>query len=264
MISFIVKRILRIIFKDKGTHKFGEVCLPIGVLIVSCICTPLLLAFSILCLVLGNIIWGAMLFFILSLLSAMFAVAYFNMRITYTNDCYIAHSFWGKKRTFKYDQITAIKRHPAEFKLYMGNKEICVEYLLIGSHDFLNHVEQKYKEVHDGKEIPIASQKENDIFLGNSSDKGVSFIIGYSIGFAVIAGMFGFFLSELIKALLNNTSIPTGFLIFVILLLLSFILWIVYGILAIIAGRNPNKYKKIVTLIFQKGYIDTNNRNRRK
>ncbi len=251
MINFIVRCLLRMFFNGKEIQSPGKVGLPMGVLVVSGICTPLFVAFSVMCWVHGGIIWGAILFLILALFSVAFAVAYFNMRITYTNDCFTAHSIFGRKRTFEYGQITSVKRHPAEFMLYMGNKKVRVEYLLTGSHDFLTHVERKYRELHGGAEIPLASQKEKDIFHGNSPDKCASFIVAYLIVFVLIAGVFGFCVSMTVKS-----GDPKSILISSIVLGVFILVWIVYGIFSIIAGRNPMKYEKVLWLFFKEGYIN--------
>ncbi len=201
----------------------------------------------------NEVVIGGIVCLVLAMLSSFFIVAYFVCRTKYDEVGFVYRSFFGYKRSYRYEDITGIKYHPSEYRLYMGEKTLSLDKMQNGARDFVIYAEKQYASLHDGRRIPISKKEDRDIFKGNSPDKGVSYIVTYLLVLVLAIGLFAgalYYLFGVAETITASTVVP------VIFLGIPLIIWIVYGIFAVKVGRNPKKYgMKIVSLFFADGYI---------
>lgn len=109
-------------------------------------------------------LWISAVFLLLAMLAASLIVAYLNCRIDYDEDGFTAKSFFGVKRRFTYDQITAVKYHMYDTALYLGKYKVVIYDYAAGRFEFHLFVKKKYRRIYK-KAIPEKVNK--DIFNGN-------------------------------------------------------------------------------------------------
>ena len=100
-----------------------------------------------------------------SLLGATMVIAFINCRISYDDDGFTAGSFFGIKREFTYDQVTAIRENTRESYIYVGKRRILVDEFSIGGEDFIKQVKIRYSTTHSRKMLP--RKQKRDLFNGN-------------------------------------------------------------------------------------------------
>lgn len=88
-------------------------------------------------------------FLLFSLLGMSLIVAFINCRISYDQNGFVHKSFFGIKRQFTYDQVTAIKENAHEKYIYVGKKRLMVDELLIGGNDFIKFVKKEYRALRE-------------------------------------------------------------------------------------------------------------------
>lgn len=112
-----------------------------------------------------------------SLLGLSLIIGYINCRITYDENSFTYKNFWGVKRTFKYDEITAIEDFEMDIKLYVGKYKVKIDDSAVGKNEFLTFAKKQYRIKNDGKAIPKA-EMGSDIFKGNI-EQAESMIFSY-------------------------------------------------------------------------------------
>ncbi len=193
--------------------------------------------------------WGRLICVGASAAVLLLAAAILRFRIVYDAEKFI-YVTWLKKQTFRYADIDASRFGLGEYVFFIGSKKVRVDTVIPGALTFWFFANDRYREAHDGEEIPESNLPSRDIFKGNSIDGGVSFLIGYGISLLFAIAMVFAIVYQAIKAEENTILLPA----LSILLLLALLL---YGIMAIRVGRNPKKYgKKKVLRFFKAGYID--------
>ena len=153
MIPIIVSGVLAFLKQPKKAEN-GKVHFPKFFIIFGLICSTVFLIPTIITAFLDEPIWIPILFLALSILGAVFIVAYVNCRITYDENEFTAKGFWGVRRTYTYDQVTAIREKLHEVYLYVGKRRILIDAYAIGGKEFVAHVKKRYRTLHNGAAIP--------------------------------------------------------------------------------------------------------------
>lgn len=169
------------------------VVLPKFVLIIGIISSGFCLIPAVIVMILNESIALIITFIIFSLLGACLIVAYINCRIIYDEQTFTSKTFFGRKRTFTYDQITAIKGGNAEdIKLYVGKKVVRIDEMAVGKSEFLRFAKKQYRKLNNGNAIPTATVK-TDIFNGNIKQPG-GFIFVYALVALLLIGVMVYFM----------------------------------------------------------------------
>ena len=150
------------------------------------------LCFSTVCVVMAVLkepLWVCLAFLAISLLGILLIVAYINCRISYDENGFVSKNFFGIKRSFTYDQVTAIKEGVREDHcVYLGKSKVTVDILSIGGRDFLAHIKKQYGMLHNGQAVPQAVRSKNDLFRGHVEDP-TGMIVAYVAMFLLILGV---------------------------------------------------------------------------
>jgi len=189
LIPVIVRGVLAFMRRPKKPEE-GKVYLPKFMLILGLITSIFFLIPTFITSFSDEPVWIPIIFFAFSLLGGVLIIAFVNCRISYDPYGFDAKNFFGKKKSYTYDQVTAIKINTHEVYLYMDKSRVAVDEFSIGGNDFLNFVEQKYKELHNGKDIPSPPKSKHDIFNGNVKDVG-SLLFAYILVSVVCIAFLG-------------------------------------------------------------------------
>lgn len=200
-----------------------------------------------------------------------------NCFIEYSEDGFTQKTFWGNKRHFTYEQITAAKglnsadayisisvrgRHRVYATLkstsdtskeltpvviYADKKRIRIDETACGKEIFIKHIKKKYRQLHNGNripEIPKKNRKQIDIFNGNLKEPNqiiFAFIIMTVI--SCILSIVLFFMAKSKQITFDDGLIMTiGPAVFIIILTA---IWI-------IVGRYAHKINRRIVRIFYK------------
>ena len=126
IIPIMVNGILAFLKQSKETET-EEVHLPNFFLILGLICSVIFLIPTIITAFLAEPIWIPIIFFTLSLIGSCFIIAFANCRVYYDEDGFVAKNFFGIKRKFTYDQVTAIKENMHEDYIYIGKSKVMID-----------------------------------------------------------------------------------------------------------------------------------------
>ena len=96
----------------------------------------------------------SLMFFLFSLLGGSMIIGFVNCRIYYDDNGFISKNFFGIKRKYTYDQVTAIKENLHERILYVGKRRVLVDEFAVGGKEFISLVKKKYHTMHDRKSLP--------------------------------------------------------------------------------------------------------------
>ena len=163
LIPLIVSGVLAILRRPKKAEA-GKVFMPKAFAIVGVICSAVFLIPTFICAFSDEPIWTTIVFLLFSMFSASLIVAYINCRISYDEDGFTAQNFFGIKRRFTYDQITARKYHMQNTVFYLGKRKIVIYDYAVGRFEFHLFVKKKYRRLF---KMPIPEKEERDIFNGN-------------------------------------------------------------------------------------------------
>lgn len=153
LIPIIVNTSLAYLLQPKEAEK-GKVHLPKFFIILGATGFIAFLIPVFITIFLAEPIWVPIVFLIFSLIGAIFIIAFLNCRISYNEKGFVYKNFFGIKKFFSYDQVTAIKEGAEESYIYIGKSKVMVTGLSIGEIEFINFVKEKYKALHNGKSIP--------------------------------------------------------------------------------------------------------------
>lgn len=170
LIPFLVSGVLALARRGKKAQE-GKVYLSKFMLILGLIATTLFLIPTVITAFFVDMVWLSLGFFLFALLGASLIVAYINCRISYDDHQFVSKSFFGIKRTFTYDQVTAVKQNVHECYLYVGKHRVMIDEFSIGGIEFLTLVKKKYKKLH-GQPLPQITKGKFDIFNGNVASAG--------------------------------------------------------------------------------------------
>lgn len=170
LVIFAVRGIIALLSKPKES-KDNTVRLPKLLLVIGIVCSAFFLTLLFITLFLAQPLWIPAIFLAFSLLGAMLILMYINYRIEYDNFGFTVTGYFGKKRSFTYDMITGARDATQEAYIYFGEKRVMIDKMAIGSAQFLELVEKKYKALNGGHDIPEQKPKR-DIFRGNVKNSG--------------------------------------------------------------------------------------------
>jgi len=173
----------------------GKVYLPIFFLLLGAIVAGGLLITTIVSVASDEPIWVCLGYALFSLLGFSLVTAFINCRITYDEDSFTTKNFWGMKRHFTYDQVTAIKEDVHGTYIYIGKKRVAVDGYAIGGIEFIQFVKQKYRSLHGRKQLPHASRSKFDVFNGNIRE-AETVLVAYIILIVLSLGVFVFFIYD--------------------------------------------------------------------
>ncbi len=222
--------------------------------------------------------WAVCLSCVMGSLGILLVISYANCRIEYDDEGFTHKNFFGIKQRYTYNQITGVKgihsadaaitissrsyRHPhinlfslsgdgkeiCPVVIYAGKKRIRIDKTALGKEDFLLYVQKKYRQLHNGNNIPvipIKKRKEIDIFNGNimHSNQFIAAFISMIV-VSVILGIFLFFLAT------SSSDIPVEEAISIPFLPTLFVTAL--AALWIIIGRNAHRIdRRIVRCFFR-------------
>ena len=190
LIPIIVSGVLGFLRQPKQAED-GKVYLPKFLAILGAIASAIFLIPAIITAFSDEPLWVPILFLLLSSLGATLIIAFVNCRITYDQDGFIHKSFFGIKRRFTYEQVTAIKENMHEKFLYVGKRRLMVDEFSIGGDDFIKLVKKKYRTIHNGKCLPKIYKTKYDLFNGNVYNAG-EFLFAYIIAGVCAIGLLTF------------------------------------------------------------------------
>ena len=169
IIPIIVSGIIAFLKHPKKAEK-GRVYFPKFFVILGLIASTLFLIPTIITAFSGESLWLPILFFAFSLLGASFIIAFVNCRVYYDENGFIAKNFFGIKRKFTYDQVTAIKRNMHEDYICIGKRKVMIDEFSEGGTEFIAYVKKRYRTIHNGQTLPMIRKNKHDIFNGNVED----------------------------------------------------------------------------------------------
>ena len=116
-------------------------------------------------------------------------VSYVNQKITYNPDGFVVTSFFGKKQSYSYRDVTAFLNDGKNLKLYIGKKKITLDESFVGKRDFISFVQKQYSKYNNGEALPKALTNPRDLFNGKIADSG-SMLFAYIMMLALcLAGV---------------------------------------------------------------------------
>ncbi len=169
IIPIIVSGVLALLRQPKKAEK-GKVYLPKFFVILGLICSAFFLIPTIITAFSDEPIWVPIVFFCFSLLGGSLIVAFVNCRVSYDEDGFVAKNFFGIKRKFTYDQVTAIKENMHENYIFIGTRKVMIDEFSEGGSEFIAYVGKRYRKIHNGQPIPRIHKTKHDIFNGNVED----------------------------------------------------------------------------------------------
>ncbi len=188
IIPLIVSAVISVLKKSKleKPKNEGVVYLNKALPVIGAVCSAFFLIPTFITLYSDESIWMPICFLLFVLLGVVLIVAYFNCRIYYNEEEFTVKYFIGITRTFTYDQITGLRKEMHEDYLYMGKHRAMIDEFSVGSYEFLNLAQRKYRHNNNGKYIPTVLKK-HDIFKGNIKDSA-SLVIAYTIVEVLLIG----------------------------------------------------------------------------
>lgn len=181
IIPIIVSGVLAFLRQPKKAEK-GEVYLPKFFVILGLITSTIFLIPTLITAFWDEPIWVPILFFAFSLLGASFIIAFVNCRVSYDEDGFVAKNFFGVKRKFTYDQVTAIKENMHEDYIYIGKRRVMIDEFSVGGIEFIAYVRKRYRTIHKGQALPKIYKTKHDIFNGNVED-----VFGFMFAYIMIS-----------------------------------------------------------------------------
>ncbi len=149
---------------------------------------------------------GVSIFFLgFAAMGTLLIIAYFNCRISYDDDGFVAKTFFGIKRRATYDQVTAMKENMRETYIYFGKRRVMVDELAVGGKEFIGFVRKKYRVFHNGQSLPKIYKKKKDIFNGHVNDVAGFYLAFGLVGAFIIGTMCFVVISICMPKSINNT-----------------------------------------------------------
>ena len=169
----------------------GKVYLPKPIFVLGVVGVVLCLGVAVYTAFTNEELWIVLGFAAFSLLGLVLVIEYVNDRIWYNEEAFVSKNFWGIKRRFTYDQITAFKEDVHERVIYLGEQKVVISEFAVGGSEFLAFAKEKRKQLYGGKPLPPMGRNKNDLFHGNVKDVN-TFIFAYGLMIAVVLALFVF------------------------------------------------------------------------
>lgn len=181
----IIKGFLKMVSKADKEQK-GLVRLPAIFFIAGAFDAVVCLIFATITIYEKESAWVTILFLSFEIIGIFLIIAYINCRVFYNEDGFVSRNFFGFKKKASYKDITGMRKTVEDVYVFMGRKKIVISKISTGSYEFISFFSEKYKEEHNGKQVPIIKPSTKDIFNGNVSDPG-SILVAY--GFLVLIAL---------------------------------------------------------------------------
>lgn len=191
IIPIIVSGVLTFLRQPKKAEK-GKVYLPKFIVILGLITSTIFLIPTLITAFSDGPIWGPIVCFVFSFLGLYLIIAFINCRVSYDEEGFTVKNFWGIKRKYTYDQVTAIKENMHEDYIYIGKRKVMIDEFSVGGIEFIAYVRKRYRTIHNGQALPKIHKTKHDIFNGNVED--VSGFVFVYIMFSVLIVAFAIFL----------------------------------------------------------------------
>ena len=150
---------------NKTEHMNGTAKYPLSICIVCCFSIALFSLLAVLGFKQGETLVSAG-FCCMILLDAVLLTVYYNCRIHYNDNTFEVGNFFGKKRSFRYSDITGVRESRSEIVLILGNEKVEMPAVYSSFIVFYGFAQDKYRQI-NGKDIPKIRPSENDLFHGN-------------------------------------------------------------------------------------------------
>lgn len=169
---------------------------------------------------------------------------YINHAVKYSETGFETINIFGKKKEYRYDDITGITRMGNAIILYCGKSKIKIElYFYSGGDEFVAYVEQKYLSCKN-KQIPEVKRK--DPMNGNLSDPWLAFILN-CLFFAAGIIMIGLAVYFLIAQTLRSSAC--------VLLIIGGLFLAGFSVLGTLVGRHPERYPTRLCRLVASGFL---------
>lgn len=150
---YFIKFVLELIGVSAQKPAKGKVILPISIGIFGIIISSVFMVWAVITIFLNEPIGNTICWFVCACTGIPFIIGYCNCRISYNEECFTVKNFFGVRRTFTYEQITAISMRK-DSTIYIGKYKVRIDELAVGGTEFLTFIEKNYRKRHRGKSIP--------------------------------------------------------------------------------------------------------------
>ena len=100
------------------------------------------------------------LFAIISLAGIICIIAYLNYKIEFDANTFTYRSWFGRKHTLRYDDLTAMGKHEKDVTFYAGKIAIKVYEQAINTEKFIKFAKNHYTLNHNGSAMPKIKKKD--------------------------------------------------------------------------------------------------------
>lgn len=191
LVIYFVCNGISVFMRRKKENESNTVVLPKLPLIVGIICavTCLVPAVIVLFLEMEDAIILSAFLAAFSLLGVALIIAYINCRIVYGEDEFTYKTFFGIKKTVRYEDLTAFQGFKKDVKLFVGKRVIRIDELAINKSKFISFARVQYRKKHNGKALPKLDKK--DLFNNHVENPG-EFILVFVLVGALLLGVTAF------------------------------------------------------------------------
>ncbi|MGB7594732.1 MAG: hypothetical protein WBL80_04150 [Erysipelotrichaceae bacterium] len=186
LISLVVTGTMKWLRNRSQISEEGIVKLPRLILFVGILMIVFFGIFALIIYFVSKEVWVALFFLCISLSGAFFIIAWLNGEIIYDKQYITRKTFFGRKQTYSYYDITKI-RESKDTRIFFGKHSIFIDEIAIGGRRFINFTKIQYANTHDGFEIPKAKRSRLDLFDGHVDSYG-EFVFFYVLFYAIIIG----------------------------------------------------------------------------
>lgn len=185
LLLFFLQLLVRCFFvkkKRKEIPKNELVSLPFPLFVIGVIGTAFSLAVILIVAFTSDMLGVLIAFTLFYMLGTALMLGWKNCCILYNDTEFIQKTFFGIKRRFTYDQITAIEQPggSGDIHLCANGKRVLIDEITIGGNKFLSFAKKKYRTIYNGRLIPISTKTRFDIFNGHVKNP-YEFIVVYGV-----------------------------------------------------------------------------------
>ncbi len=236
LITVLVRGALAFLHRPRKGEK-GKVMLPTFFAVLGLIGSAPFIAASVYTALTDEPIWIPICFLAFSMLGLSLVIAYINCRITYDEEGFTHRSFFGIKRKYKYEDITAVKYGDHEDFIYVGKRRLMVDEFAIGGLDFFRTANKQYRRKF-GFSIP-KKPRNKQLFSPDVQDTGTLICIWVAMAVLALAWAGGW------VYVLVAVPANTGEIILAIIMMVLPVIGMAVLILATInMARFPERYKE--------------------
>lgn len=131
----------------------------------------------------GDIVGYSILIFLLILSFIVCIIYFYNCRIYYSDQNFIVSNFFGKKRTYHYEDIEKIIQGSLVWEIHLKNETVRLRTVMEGGQSFLRHAKSK-------KDFTVLPKQKKDIFDNNVKDPSSYVALFWIVISLFIVGIF--------------------------------------------------------------------------